>query len=420
MWSAGVVMAIMLNDCSHPYIEKGESERLIKEKIINNQLNFDKIKGSAKALDLLKRLLNPNPQERMKAAEALGHPWFPGRKSSTFEVRSKIETRSLISTLTNLGQSSSQVSHLPSEPLLVRTKKTIAACFRALIFIKYQKTAKGQGPLKLWIQRDKQTARLKGFDPSRALELDTPLRPRPFQKLLLEGTIPLNEKLIRIPKPDLGLRSNSIETSTEVEVVKPDSRLLRFTKRSSHPTKQESGGRDSRFLTSNLFFKKSSQTSNSIELRPREGEKDAFRVVSRRPHAESLTKSRLDSDLKRMAHNSLDLLGRKELTSLTYDEGNHNNLQARLGKMLQSLTKTQDLDILKLRTSSKEHGKRYHVPVLHQTLDHLEPYLKTSSKMDSQMSRRKPAGAQSKEKRQPQPPAIVIRKQKNTLLVPKK
>ena len=74
-------MAIMLNDCSHPYIEKGQSEHTIKARIISNNLNLDNIKCSPKALDLLKRLLHPNPQERIKASDALNHPWLvPNRR----------------------------------------------------------------------------------------------------------------------------------------------------------------------------------------------------------------------------------------------------------------------------------------------------------------------------------------------------
>ena len=76
VFAAGVCMAIMLNNCSHPYVEKGQSERSIKQKICDHDFNIENIHCSLKAVELLKRLLEPNPDERISAAEALIHPWL--------------------------------------------------------------------------------------------------------------------------------------------------------------------------------------------------------------------------------------------------------------------------------------------------------------------------------------------------------
>ena len=81
IWAVGVVMAIMLNDCSHPYIEKGQSDRTIKSTILSNQYRLDSIKCSNKALDLMQKLLRLNPSDRIIASEALKHPWFVFNRS---------------------------------------------------------------------------------------------------------------------------------------------------------------------------------------------------------------------------------------------------------------------------------------------------------------------------------------------------
>lgn len=76
IWAAGVVMGILLNNNLHPYIDKGESEKQIKEKVARADIDLSKIKCSHLAMDLLKKLLNPNPASRIKASDAILHPWL--------------------------------------------------------------------------------------------------------------------------------------------------------------------------------------------------------------------------------------------------------------------------------------------------------------------------------------------------------
>lgn len=76
VWSVGIVMAILLNDCTHPFVSKGEPDEKIQENILNNRLNLHKIQCSSKAMDLVKRLLETSSSKRITAVEALAHPWF--------------------------------------------------------------------------------------------------------------------------------------------------------------------------------------------------------------------------------------------------------------------------------------------------------------------------------------------------------
>lgn len=69
-------MGILLNNNSHPYIDKGESEKHIKEKVAKADIDLTKIKCTSLAMDLLRKLLNPNPTTRIKASDAILHPWL--------------------------------------------------------------------------------------------------------------------------------------------------------------------------------------------------------------------------------------------------------------------------------------------------------------------------------------------------------
>eukprot|EP01016_Furgasonia_blochmanni_P044391 TRINITY_DN6162_c0_g1_i12.p1 TRINITY_DN6162_c0_g1~~TRINITY_DN6162_c0_g1_i12.p1 ORF type:complete len:538 (-),score=180.00 TRINITY_DN6162_c0_g1_i12:241-1767(-) len=79
VFSAGVILYILLTGCS-PFYGKTYNEILIKNKKCEIKFNFDeqKIKPSDLAIDLLKSMLEKNPEYRITAYEALSHPWING------------------------------------------------------------------------------------------------------------------------------------------------------------------------------------------------------------------------------------------------------------------------------------------------------------------------------------------------------
>ena len=76
IWSIGILMYMLLNKGEHPFYCKGDSkEEFIKKlKSIKELKCYNKI--SYMAMNLLKKLLEPDPIKRYKANEALKHPWI--------------------------------------------------------------------------------------------------------------------------------------------------------------------------------------------------------------------------------------------------------------------------------------------------------------------------------------------------------
>ena len=75
-WSCGVLMYILL---CHDMPFKGRTEEEIFENVKQYNVNFNReeLKNiSNKCMDLMKKLLNPNKDARITAAEALKHPFF--------------------------------------------------------------------------------------------------------------------------------------------------------------------------------------------------------------------------------------------------------------------------------------------------------------------------------------------------------
>ena len=72
-WSCGVLMYILLYGDT-PFA--GNTEEEIFENIKNYNIDFDKLDVSENCLDLIKKLINPKKQYRIKALEALRHPFF--------------------------------------------------------------------------------------------------------------------------------------------------------------------------------------------------------------------------------------------------------------------------------------------------------------------------------------------------------
>ena len=78
IWSIGIIMYMLLNDCKHPFYDEKKQES--KEEYINKIKNKNSLifinKISYMAKHLLKKLLEPNPTCRYTAANALKHPWI--------------------------------------------------------------------------------------------------------------------------------------------------------------------------------------------------------------------------------------------------------------------------------------------------------------------------------------------------------
>lgn len=76
IWSCGIILYTML--CGHPPF-CGSKEDDIKNKILNSKLQFlpkDFTRVSALAINLVKKLLEYNPDTRLSAAEALENEWL--------------------------------------------------------------------------------------------------------------------------------------------------------------------------------------------------------------------------------------------------------------------------------------------------------------------------------------------------------
>ena len=76
MWSIGVITYIML--AGYPPFHSAKISRIL-DKIVNNPVSFDPEiwdKLSIESLDFVDKLLNKNPQLRLKPSEALKHKWI--------------------------------------------------------------------------------------------------------------------------------------------------------------------------------------------------------------------------------------------------------------------------------------------------------------------------------------------------------
>ena len=78
IWSAGIILYLLLNNGEHPYYHENDS----KNKCISNikQGKFKQIKQcSQMALHIIKVMLEPSPHIRISAQHALKHPWITRR-----------------------------------------------------------------------------------------------------------------------------------------------------------------------------------------------------------------------------------------------------------------------------------------------------------------------------------------------------
>ena len=97
VWSCGVIMYILLSQ-RPPFGGKDDKEIMgnVKTGIYDlNSSPFNKLSQSC--IDLIKKLLTIDPQERLSAEEALKHPWFKENKSK--ELFNKIKDKRTIEEL---------------------------------------------------------------------------------------------------------------------------------------------------------------------------------------------------------------------------------------------------------------------------------------------------------------------------------
>lgn len=118
VWSLGIVAYIVL--CGYAPFE-GQSDEETFELIKNQELRFleeDWLNISDRAIDLIRKMLDRNPESRIRASEILNHPWF-SREESLVEK----EKREISKSNENLEMSKkSQSSISKTEEVISKVK----------------------------------------------------------------------------------------------------------------------------------------------------------------------------------------------------------------------------------------------------------------------------------------------------------
>ena len=127
IWSVGILMYMLLNKGEHPFYKKGDS----KEKFINNLKSIHKLKFNNKmsymAMNLLKKLLEPEPIKRYKANDALKHPWITRNAEDKIPqtFNDKLITNNMINNAKELMMISIFLNHLKKNKYYINKKKKI-------------------------------------------------------------------------------------------------------------------------------------------------------------------------------------------------------------------------------------------------------------------------------------------------------
>jgi len=93
LWSIGVILYILL--CGYPPFNGSNDEQIIKKvkegKYRTDEEEWENISNDA--IDIINKLLQYEPHNRISAAEALQHKWI--REQSTVEIDKEISTKTL-------------------------------------------------------------------------------------------------------------------------------------------------------------------------------------------------------------------------------------------------------------------------------------------------------------------------------------
>jgi calcium-dependent protein kinase len=73
VWSTGVILYMILYN-HPPFI--GDNEIDVMENILREDVIIEKMNFSDDCIDLLKKMLTKNPNERINAVDAYAHPWL--------------------------------------------------------------------------------------------------------------------------------------------------------------------------------------------------------------------------------------------------------------------------------------------------------------------------------------------------------
>jgi len=126
LWSIGVILYILL--CGYPPFNGSNDEQIIK-KVKEGKYRTDEEEWhniSKEAIDIINKLLQYEPGDRISAAEALQHKWI--KEQSKIEIDKEITSK----TLQNLKNFSvSTISYYPINDLTfcIGNIKVIIVCF---------------------------------------------------------------------------------------------------------------------------------------------------------------------------------------------------------------------------------------------------------------------------------------------------